>query len=461
MKVRMSTKPLFRVAASFAFMFLLGGCQSADRTIAPLPGGFQSTAVAANAFKGKIVFHSNRDGDYEIFAMNADGSGQTQLTHNETNEFDPTWSPDGKRIAFTSFPIDFSGDGELFVMNADGSGLTQITDNAAQDFGPVWSPDGQRLAFTSDRSGGSEIYSMNPDGSGVTQLTFGASVNLATNWSPDGRQIAFTAYADGGDSELFVMNADGTGVVQLTQNNFSDEGDHAGWSPDGTQLVFSSDRDGGDLDIFVMNADGTDVRQLTHNDFITDDDPYWSPDGMQIAFQSNGTGDEEIYIMNVDGTGVTQITNVPWSNDAVAVWTSGHIAAPPFVQNFNQNFDVSYTLTNPCNGEPILLAGSYHMNGSVTTTSTSSENKFHSSTQDFQGVGQISGLKYVFHAQSRTQEFFTYNPFTEKFEASQIFDVVSQGSTANFSSAFAFSFTYPPGDFRIIRDVSRCTGGTT
>jgi dipeptidyl aminopeptidase/acylaminoacyl peptidase len=460
MKVRMSTKPLSRVAPFLALLFSLVGCQSTDRTIAPPLAGLPSIAFAGNAFKGKIVFHSNRDGDYEIFAMNADGSGQTQLTHNDSNEFDPTWSPDGKRIAFTSFPNDFSSDGELFVMNADGSGLTQITDNSAQDFGPIWSPDGKRLAFTSDRTGGSEVFSMNTDGSGVSQLTHGSSVNLATNWSPDGRQIAFTAYADGGPSELFVMNADGTGVVQLTRNAFSDEGDHAGWSPDGKQLVFSSDRDGGDLDIFVMNADGTNVRQLTHNDFITDDDPYWSPDGTQIAFQSNGTGDEEIYVMNVDGSGVTRITNVPWANDAVAVWTSGHIAAPPLVQNFNQNFDFTFTLFNPCNGEPILLTGSYHMNGSVTTTSTSSENRFHLSTQDFQGVGQTTGLKYVFHEQRQSEDFFTFNPFTEKFESSDGYDVISQGSTANFHTVFAFSFSYPPGDFKIIRDTTRCIGNT-
>jgi Tol biopolymer transport system component len=459
MKVRMSAKPLSRVAPYFALLFFLVSCQLADRTIAPPLSGLRSTGVAGTAFKGKIVFHSNRDGDYEIFAMNADGSGQTQLTNNDTNEFDPTWSPDGKRIAFTRFPSDFSSDGEIFVMNADGSGVTQITDNAAQDFGPVWSPDGKRLAFTSDRTGGSEVFLMNPDGSGVSQLTHGASVNLATNWSPDGKQIAFTAYSDGGDSEVFVMNADGTGVVQLTQNDFSDEGDHAGWSPDGKLIVFSSNRDGGDLDIFVMKADGTGVTQLTHNDFVTDDDPYWSPDGTQIAFQSNGTGDEEIYVMNADGSGVTQITNVPWANDAVAVWTTGHIAAPPDVQNFHQNYDFTYYFWNPCNGEPILLAGSYHMNGSITTTSTGSDYKFHLSTQDFQGVGQVTGLNYVFHSQRRTQDSFTYNPYTDKYESSDTYDVISQGSTDNFRSVFAFSFTYPPGDFRIIRDTSRCTGG--
>jgi Tol biopolymer transport system component len=455
----MSTTPLSRLAPFIAFGLFLVGCEAADRGLAPPLGVLRATGIGANGFKGKIVFHSNRDGDYEIFAMNADGTGQTQLTHNESNEFDPTWSPDGKRIAFSRFPSDFSSDGELFVMNADGSGQTQITDNAAQDFGPVWSPDGKRLAFVSDRTGGNEVFTMNPDGSGVSQLTHDAFVNAATNWSPDGRKIAFSSYQDGGDSDIFVMNADGTGVVQLTHNDFSDEGDHAGWSPDGRRIVFSSDRDGGDLDIFVMNADGTGVTQLTHNNFITDDDPYWSPDGTQIAFQSNGTGDEEVYVMNADGSGVTQITHVPWANDAVPVWVGGHIPAPPDIQHFNQQFDVSFYQTNPCNGEPILVSGSYHMDGTTSTTSTGTDFRFHLNSQDFQGVGQTTGVKYTYHEQSRTQDSFTYDPYTDKYQFSASYSITSQGSIENFRSEFAYSFTYPPGDFQIIRDVTRCTGG--
>jgi hypothetical protein len=162
--------------------------------------------------------------------------------------------------------------------------------------------------------------------------------------------------------------------------------------------------------------------------------------------------------MNADGSGVTRITNVPWANDAVANWVTGHIPAPPEIQNFQQQYDiVSYQL-NPCNGELIVFSGSYHVSGNIATTSSATSSRFHLNSQDFQGTGQTTGLKYVYHQGSQSADSFTYNPFTEKFETSASYDVISQGSTQNFRSVFAYSFTYPPGDFRIIRDITRCNG---
>src|SRR6266513_1051978 len=300
----------------------LTDCQDAERSLAPRVDGAQFSLPAAAGLRGTIAFHSNRDGDFDIYVMNADGSNVTQVTQNDINEFDPIWSPDGKQIAFGRC-LDVC---DVVVINADGSGERVIFHDG---FPGAWSPDGTRIAFASNRNGGDEVFVMNADGSVITQLTHNDFVrDFPTAWSPNGKQIRFQSDRDG-NTELYVMNVDGTHVTRLTNNDASDEGDHAGWSPDGRRILFSSTRDGGDLDIFVMNADGTGVNQLTHNDFIADDDPVWSPDGKQIAFHSTRDGDEDIFVMNADGTGVIQLTNtsvLPDGSpifDAVPAWTAG------------------------------------------------------------------------------------------------------------------------------------------
>jgi type II secretory pathway pseudopilin PulG len=128
----------------------------------------QARAAAARAQAGRIAFISDRDGNDEIYVMNADGSGVTRLTNNPAYDGWPAWSPDGRRIAFAS---NRDGNPEIYVMNADGSGVTRLTNNPADDWAPSWSPDGRRIIFVSNRDGNYEIYVMNSDGSGVTRLT--------------------------------------------------------------------------------------------------------------------------------------------------------------------------------------------------------------------------------------------------------------------------------------------------
>ncbi|MEJ7862325.1 MAG: Calx-beta domain-containing protein, partial [Pyrinomonadaceae bacterium] len=208
---------------------------------------------------GKIAFTSVRDGNEEIYAMNADGSEQTRLTNNAAADGSPAFSPDGSKIAFAS---DRDGNAEIYVMNADGSGQTRLTNNAAGDVYPAFSPDGSKIAFSSSRDGNFEIYVMNADGSGQTRLTNNAQTDYDPAFSPDGSKIAFTSARDGND-EIYVMNADGSGQTRLTNNAQTDY--QPAFSPDGSKIAFASARDGGNAEIYVMNADGSGQTRLTNN----------------------------------------------------------------------------------------------------------------------------------------------------------------------------------------------------
>ena len=240
----------------------------------------------------RIAFTSDRDGNTEIYAMNADGSGVTRLTDHSAFDGGAAWSPDGARIAFTS---DRGGITDIYAMNADGSGVTNLTNHSAHDSHPTWSPDGTRIAFASRRDGNAEIYAMNADGSGVTRLTSDSELDLHPAWSPDGARIAFTSYRDG-DPEIYVMNADGSGVTRLTNRNAR----VPAWSPDGARIAFAAGR-GDNYEIYVMNANGSGVTPVTsHSAF--DYEPAWSPDGSRIAFttdRDDPDGNHEIYVLNV------------------------------------------------------------------------------------------------------------------------------------------------------------------
>ena len=247
----------------------------------------------------RIAFTSDRDGDYEIYLMNTDGTGTIQLTDNDHQEWTASWSPDGTRIAFTS---DRDGDYEIYLTNTDGTGTIQLTNNDSLDWAPQWSPDGTRIAFSNDRDGDAELFIMNADGSNPQQLTDNDHDEWTASWSPDGARIAFDSDRDG-DYEIYVMNADGTGIVQLTHNDVLDWAPL--WSPDGARIVFDSDPDAidgeydGPLDVMVMNADGSGTRRLTPRTAY-DSGGSWSPDGTRIAFTSDRDGDPEIFIVDAE-----------------------------------------------------------------------------------------------------------------------------------------------------------------
>ncbi|HXI33128.1 MAG TPA: PKD domain-containing protein [Gemmatimonadales bacterium] len=301
------------------------------------------TVVAATA--GRIAFVSSRDGNAEIYVMNADGSGVTRLTDDPASDFYPTWSPDGSRIAFTSTR---DGHNNIYVMNADGSGVTQLT-TSTSPFGsqaPAWC--GTRIAYMSDDyyEEFPDVYVMNDDGTGQTRLTLdNAAFDEFPSWSPDCTQIAYTTDPSGKE-QIVVMNADGSGATQLTSGGINSHfAAHPAWSPDGSRIAFMSDRADHSLwQIYVMNADGTGQTALTNTN-SNEDFPTWSPDGTQIAFSSSRVP-HGTYIMNADGSGTTYFADGVWASRAAWIGSSAPLA-PRDPLRAGRNAPPRRTLTKP------------------------------------------------------------------------------------------------------------------
>jgi dipeptidyl aminopeptidase/acylaminoacyl peptidase len=252
----------------------------------------QTASGAFPGANGKIAFHSDHDGNNEIYTANPDLVSQTRLTNDPASDSDPAWSPDGQRIAFVSHR---NGNYEIYKMNADGSSQTRLTTNTDYDADPSWSADGSQIVFTSGRDSNFEIYKMNADGTGQVRLTTNAASDGFPAWSPWGNKIAFQTNRDG-NFEIYSMNPDGTGQSNLTRNTATDE--TPAWSPNGEQIAFETNRDGAAL-IYTMDIDGVDQRFFDMGVFGEFRFPAWSPSGTRLATQfTPGGGQFEILVFD-------------------------------------------------------------------------------------------------------------------------------------------------------------------
>ncbi len=160
----------------------------------------------------RLVFARAVNGSYyNLFVIDDDGKNEKQITFGNWIDYPHSWSSDGSRILFSS---DRTGNWDIYSIDPDGSNLTQLTDNAANDSGPSWSPNGKKIVFYSNRSGFCELYLMDADGGNVTQLTsLGVDVDeMDPSWSPDGSRIVFTSMYNG-FRNLYIINSDGSSAV--------------------------------------------------------------------------------------------------------------------------------------------------------------------------------------------------------------------------------------------------------
>jgi len=272
----------------------------ADQIIFRLGGGINGIAET------QIYFVHGGSGHKEIWAMDYDGANQHPVTTLGTISLSPHISPDGSRLAFSSF----TGSGwEIRMFSFDLNRIVSFPRFGGTNLTPAWSPDGTRLAFSSSRGGSSEIYVSNQSGGDPHRVTSSRGHDVSPAWNrKTGSEIAFVSGRTG-LPQIYTMGADGTNVQRLTDQGYAVS---PAWSPNGQFVVFSWMRHygpgaPGSEDIYIMDIASKQWVQLTH-DGGRNDFPSWAPDGRHIVFQSNRTGSLQIWTMLADGSNPKQIT---------------------------------------------------------------------------------------------------------------------------------------------------------
>ena len=271
------------------------------------------------SISGSLVFHSNMDGDNEIYLLT--GKTIVQLTDNSWNDEYPAWSSDGKRIAFTANP---EGHYDIYVMEADGSRIRRLTSTETDEKEPAWFPDGSGIAYSSEIKKFIRkqltLWKVDVDTAKTERIIPGYNKGHAIpHISPQGQLITFTGKRSlGWDVALYDR--------RTHEVKFLDEGGkscRARFSGDGKKLAYVSSKADGKGDIWMMNADGTDKRRLTERDETFDYFPAWSPDNRFIVFNSSQqhdhNGDWALYVLELK-TGETRLLFDSPGNDVFPDW---------------------------------------------------------------------------------------------------------------------------------------------
>ncbi len=267
--------------------------------------------------RGTILFESNRDGNIDIYLMNAADRSVTRLTDNPVVDSQPALAPDAFLVAYVT---NQANNNEIYLTDIRGQTPINLTNNAADDQYPTWSPDGNWIAFTTNRDGNQEIYIMRRDGSDLRNLSNHPANDFAPTWFRSGgllggvEWIAFTSDRDG-NQEIYLVNPDGSNLRNLSNNPAND------YSPSGSsnseQITFVSGRDG-NPEIYRMNLDGSNQINLTNNG-ARDFDPFFGPTSEWVAFTSERDGNLEIYVIRRNGESAFNLTQNP-AQDSNPTW---------------------------------------------------------------------------------------------------------------------------------------------
>jgi TolB protein len=243
-------------------------------------------------FLSRIGFISTRSGGSELWVMEWDGGNPKQLTKHGAIALAPAWSPDGRRMVFTSF---LRGAPALFVLTPQEGYLRMLWDRGGVNSSASFSPDGSRVAFASSEDGNTDIFVVEVDGGTPQRLTSARGIDTQPAWAPNGRQIAFTSTRSG-SPQIYLMDADGSNVRRLSfDGSFFDE---ATWSGEGTRLACTT-KVGNRFQIATIDTVTGEQRVIPGPG--NNESPCFSPDGSMLAFASDRTGTPQIFITDADG----------------------------------------------------------------------------------------------------------------------------------------------------------------
>ncbi len=273
----------------------------ADEIILRLGGGIAGIA------ESRIVFISNRSGTKEVWLMDYDGANQRAVTTLGSISLSPRISPDGSRIAFSSFA---HGGPHITMYSLELERYVSFPRFDGTNNSPAWSADGTKLAFSSSMRGSSEIFLSDSAGGNLKRVTAFSGGNMSPAFNPKtGAQIAFVSGRTG-LPQVYLMDVDGTNTERLTDTGYAVS---PAWSPNGQFLAFAWRRKygpgiPGSQDIYIMDVASRKWVQLTFDGGVNDF-PCWSPDGRHIVFESNRSGKYQIWTMLADGSQLKALTS--------------------------------------------------------------------------------------------------------------------------------------------------------
>ena len=249
----------------------------------------------------KIAFTSDRDGNAEIYIMNPDGAGQTNLTQHKASDFQPAWSPTGEQILFASTR---EGMSDLYLMDADGANVRKVFKDSRSRFAPAWSADGRQISYVRTDAV-RELYIASLDKKIEKRIATVGRFDGYSNWSPDGTRIVFDAPLRQGHttSRIHVFNLTThqqevlLGKVVLTSMN------SPAWSPSGDKIVFTW-LQGGNFAIYITDSGGnTPERIVDPLAGFSTAHPDWSPSGNTLIYEGYDlqSNNRQIYTVDLNG----------------------------------------------------------------------------------------------------------------------------------------------------------------